>query len=276
MPLSIRYISKCIFSGQVAITHFFLEQTEENRRDFGTADVPLGANVAVRVTDHIGVVVVAVEYIRHTGCFPACINGLIAGHLDAADLFGQFLIRIPSGESIAFTDRDLVQRHNRTGGIALILVSCAAVGLVVQRVLGCMAAASTATGAIFGIGKGCGYGSIFHDTAAGIGARCGIAILIRFRFAHCVSNPCGQVCGGFALAVFQNEGCDSIGKSHLTKCAVDAGIAERHGEVERLRGISVVPGYSLGNGQIAVRRRPTTVKNRIRIQNRTVHIRHRA
>ena len=124
-----------------------------------------------------------------------------------------------------------------------------------QRVLGCMAAASTATtaaGAIFGIGKGCGYGSVFHDSAACIGSRCGVTILIRFCFGHRVSDPGRQVLGGLALSMLQGKRRLAVGKGHIAKHTVDAGILERHGEVECLRRVSGISGYGLGNGQIAV------------------------
>ena len=129
-------------------------------------------------------------------------------------------------------------------------------------------------GTVSGVSKGYRCGVILDDTAAGVDRRCGVAVLICLRLGYGISDSCRQSDSSLALTVLQNEGCDSIGKSHFTKCAVDAGITERHGEVERLGGISVVSGYGLGNGQIAVRSLPATVKNRIRIQNRTVHIRH--
>ena len=118
-----------------------------------------------------------------------------------------------------------------------------------------MAAASTATtaaGAIFGIGKGCGYGSVFHDSAACIGSRCGVTILIRFCFGHRVSDPGRQVLGGLALSMLQGKRRLAVGKGHIAKHTVDAGILERHGEVECLRRVSGISGYGLGNGQIAV------------------------
>ena len=135
VPLSIRYISKYIFSGQVAITNFLLEQAEENRCNFGAADVRVRTDSAIGVTDYIGVVVIAVQHIRYSGCLPASIDGLLAGHFDAADLLSQFLIRIPAGEGITLAGRGLIERHLRAGRIALILISCAAVGFVVQGVL---------------------------------------------------------------------------------------------------------------------------------------------
>ena len=56
-----------------------------------------------------------------------------------------------------------------------------------------------------------------------------VAVLICLRLGYGISDSCRQSDSSLALTVLQNEGCDSIGKSHFTKCAVDAGIAERHG-----------------------------------------------
>ena len=152
MPLSIRYISKCIFSGEVAITHFLLEQAEENRCNFGAADVRVRTDSAIGVTDYIGVVVIAVQHIRHTGSLPACIDRLVARHFHIGDLVGQRFVGVPAGKGIALADRSLIQRHSRAGGIAFVLIRSAAVGLIMQCVLrGAAASAAGRTAA----GGGC-------------------------------------------------------------------------------------------------------------------------
>ena len=89
-------------------------------------------------------------------------------------------------------------------------------------------------GAVSGVGKDRRCGVILDDTAAGVDRRCGVAVLICLRLGYGIGDSCRQADSSLALTVLQNEGCDSIGKSHFTKCAVDAGITERHGEVERL------------------------------------------
>ena len=152
MPLSIRYISKYIFSGQVAITNFLLEQAEENRCNFGAADVRVRTDSAIGVTDYIGVVVIAVQHIRHIGCCPTGIDRLVARHFHIGDLVGQRFVGVPAGEGVAFTGGSLVQRNGRAGGIAFVLIRSAAVGLIMQCVLrGAAASAAGRTAA----GGGC-------------------------------------------------------------------------------------------------------------------------
>ena len=54
--------------------------------------IPLGDVRIVAPLNH------AVKHIRHAGCLPACVDRLVADHLDIGDLAGQLLIRIPAGK----------------------------------------------------------------------------------------------------------------------------------------------------------------------------------
>ncbi len=137
---------KTVVGGQISVADVRFEQSEEDCRRFRAADIALRVYLAVRVADDVGEVVVAVELVRHTGSLPACIDSLVAGHLDAADLLSQFLIRIPAGKGITLAGRGLVERHLCAGRIALILVSCAAVRLIVQRIAGRMMGGGTVSG----------------------------------------------------------------------------------------------------------------------------------
>ena len=86
------------------------------------------------MTDVLGEMVIAVELVRYAGCLPACVDRLVAVHRYACDLLRQRLVRIPAGKGITLAGRGLVERHLCAGRIALILVSRAAVRLIVQRI----------------------------------------------------------------------------------------------------------------------------------------------
>ena len=129
-------------------------------------------------------------------------------------------------------------------------------------------------GTVSGVSKGYRCGVILDDTAAGVDKTlwCSRPYLPPPRLRYMI--PAGSPTAVLLSPCFRTKVATPSAKVDFTKCAVDAGIAERHGKVERLGGISVVSGYGLGNGQIAVLRLPATVKNCIVFQNRTVHIRH--
>ena len=148
MPLAVRNIGKFVVGGQISVANVGFEQSEEDRRCFRAADIALRVHLSVRIADDVGEMVVAVELVRHAGRLPARIDRLVAVHRHACDLLRQRLVGIPAGKGIALAGRGLVERHLRAGRTALILVSCAAVRLIVQRIPGRVAGrAAAAAGA---------------------------------------------------------------------------------------------------------------------------------
>ena len=147
VPLAVRNIGKIVVGGQISVANVGFEQAEEDRCCFSAADVCARTDSAIGVTDYIGEMVIAVELVRYAGRLPACIDRLVAVHRHACDLLRQRLVGIPAGKGITLAGRGLVERHLRAGGTALILVSRAAVRLIVQGVPGRMAGRAAAAGA---------------------------------------------------------------------------------------------------------------------------------
>ena len=133
VPLAVRNIGKFVVSGQISVANVRFEQSKEDCRRFRAADIALRVYLAVRIADDIGEMVIAVELVRPRRVPPiTCVDRLVAVHRHACDLLRQRLVRIPAGKGIALACRGLVERHLRAGRTALILVSRAAVRLVVQ------------------------------------------------------------------------------------------------------------------------------------------------
>ena len=98
VPDSARNVRIIIRQRGVCIADFVSQQAEEDGCHRNTGDAVLRVNRLVRVADNVRKMIIAIEHIRHAGCLPACVDRLVADHLDIADLGGQLLIRIPTGK----------------------------------------------------------------------------------------------------------------------------------------------------------------------------------
>ena len=176
VPLAVRNIGKFVVGGQISVADVRFEQAEEDRCCFRAADIALRVHLSVRIANDVGEMVVAVELVRHTGSLPACVDRLVAVHRHACDLLRQRLVRIPAGKGITLAGRGLIECHLRAGRIALILVSCAAVRLIVQRIAGRMMGGGAVLCPLCGINGivryRCGYGRLPAGEGIAAAGRC--------------------------------------------------------------------------------------------------------
>ena len=85
MPQSKRHIVKSILCRKVTVTHIVLQQTEEDSRNLGSADIRIRSDCSILIANDICKVIITIQGFGNIRCLPARINGFITRHFNFCD-----------------------------------------------------------------------------------------------------------------------------------------------------------------------------------------------